>query len=69
MCVILANQKQRQLKNYFGDQGECCTQYQKQLQLVPRSSWITVQQSVNFAARLMSSGQYRKILPNLVNDN
>ena len=43
--------------------------YQKQLQLVPRSSWITVQQSVNFAARLMSSGQYRKILPNLVNDN
>ena len=64
--IIISNKYH--LKNYFWDQGECCTQYQK-LQLVPRSSWIMVQQSVNFAAQLMSSIQYRKIPPNLVNNN
>ena len=41
----------------------------KQLNLIPRSSRLTVQFPVNFPARLMWSLQYRKILPNLVDSS
>ena len=44
-----------------------CTHYQKQPNLVPRSSRLTVQYSGNYAVKLTSFFKHRILLPNLVN--